>query len=92
MSGLISALDIAYEQKESRSFFRFNLVALVLTIGAIIGGIVAIALVGVLPAAVQLIGLGLDHEVDLADRGVAAADRPGDGGPCGAVSLRPGPA
>jgi membrane protein len=58
MSGMISALDIAYEQKESRSFFRFNLVALVLTIGLIIGGIVAIALVGVLPAAVQLIGLG----------------------------------
>lgn len=58
MSGLISALDIAYEQKETRSFFRFNLAALVLTIGAILGGIVAIALVGVLPAAVQLIGLG----------------------------------
>jgi membrane protein len=58
MSGLISALDIAYEQKERRSFFRFNLVALVLTVGAIIGGTIAIALIGVLPAAVQFIGLG----------------------------------
>ncbi len=58
MSGMMTALDIAYEQKESRSFFRFNLVALVLTIAVIIGGIIAIALVAVLPAAVQLIGLG----------------------------------
>jgi membrane protein len=58
MSGLISALDIAYEQKETRSFIRFNLIALVLTIGVILGGIVAIALVAVLPAAVQLMGLG----------------------------------
>jgi membrane protein len=58
MSGLISALDIAYEQKETRGFIRFNLVAVVLTIGVIIGGIVAIALVAVLPAAVQLMGLG----------------------------------
>jgi membrane protein len=58
MSGLISALDIAYEQKETRGFFRFNMVAVLLTLGAILGGMVAIALVAVLPAAVQLIGLG----------------------------------
>jgi membrane protein len=58
MSGLMTALDIAYEQKETRSFFRFNLMAIVLTIGGIIGGIIAIALVAVLPAAVQVIGLG----------------------------------
>lgn len=58
MSGLISALDIAYEQKETRSFIRFNLTAVVLTIGVILGGIVAIALVAVLPAAVQFMGLG----------------------------------
>jgi membrane protein len=58
MSGLMTALDIAYEQKESRSFFRFNLMALVLTIGGIVGGIIALALVAVLPAAVEFIGLG----------------------------------
>jgi membrane protein len=57
MSGLITALDIAYEQREQRGFFRFNLVALVLTIGGIVGGLVAIALIAVLPAAVQLVGL-----------------------------------
>ncbi len=50
MSGIISALDIAYGQKETRSFFRFNLIALVLTFGVIIGGLIVIALVAGLPA------------------------------------------
>ncbi len=50
MSGLISALNIAYGQEETRSFVRFNVIALVLTIGLIIGGLIAIALVAGLPA------------------------------------------
>jgi membrane protein len=58
MSGLISALDIAYEEKETRSFFRFNLIALGLTLGMIVVGLVVIALVAVLPAAIQFVGLG----------------------------------
>jgi membrane protein len=58
MSGLMSGINIAYEQTESRSFIRFNLTALVLTFGLIVGGIVAIGLVGGLPAAVQAIGFG----------------------------------
>jgi membrane protein len=57
MSGLITALDIAYEEREERSFFHLNLVALTLTLGAVFGGIVAITLIAVLPAAVQLLGL-----------------------------------
>jgi|SRR4051812_37247005 membrane protein len=58
MSGLITALNIAYEQKETRSFFKFNLIAIGLTILTLIGGIITIALVGVLPAVVGAIGLG----------------------------------
>jgi membrane protein len=58
MSGMITALDIAYQQKESRGFFKVNFIALALTILALIGGTVSIALVGVLPAAIQFIGLG----------------------------------
>lgn len=50
MSGMISALDIAYGQEETRSFVRFNLTALVLTIGLIIVGLIAIALIAGLPA------------------------------------------
>jgi len=58
MSGLMSAVNLAYGERETRSFLRFNGVALVLTIGAIVGGVVAIGLVGGLPAAVQAAGFG----------------------------------
>ena len=57
MSGLVNALNIAYDEKESRGFFKLNLVAIVLTVLMLIGGTVVIALVGVLPAALQLVGL-----------------------------------
>src|ERR1700722_6990773 len=58
MSGLITALNIAYEEKERRGFFKLNLLALGLTIAVTLGGLVVIALLAVLPAAVQFIGLG----------------------------------
>jgi len=58
MSGLITAVNIAYEEKERRSFLRFNLIAIGLTIGLVVGGILAIALIAVLPAAVQLLTVG----------------------------------
>jgi membrane protein len=57
MSGLITALDIAYQKKETRGFFRFNMLAIVLTVLMVIGGTVIIAMVGVLPAALQIVGL-----------------------------------
>jgi membrane protein len=58
MSGLITALNIAYEEKERRGFFKLNLLALGLTLAVMLGGLVVIALLAVLPAAVQFIGLG----------------------------------
>jgi membrane protein len=58
MSGMMNALNMAYEQKERRSFVRYNMIALVLTIGLIISGILAIALIAGLPAAAQFMGLG----------------------------------
>jgi membrane protein len=58
MSGLITALNIAYEEKESRGFFKLNLIAIGLTLGLLAGGTVAIALVAVLPAVAQLLALG----------------------------------
>jgi membrane protein len=57
MSGLITAFNIAYEQKETRGFFKFNLIAIGLTVLMLVGGTVIIALVGVLPAAIQFVGL-----------------------------------
>ncbi|WP_428485629.1 YihY/virulence factor BrkB family protein [Rhodopila sp.] len=58
MSGLITALNIAYDQKETRSFFRFNLLAVGLTLMMLVGGLVVIALVAVLPVVIQFVGLG----------------------------------
>jgi membrane protein len=57
MSGLVTGFNIAYQQKETRGFFKVNLVAIVLTLLMLIGGTVIIALVGVLPAALQFLGL-----------------------------------
>jgi membrane protein len=58
MSGLITALNIAYEEKERRGFFKLNLLAVGLTVAMMLGGVVIIALIAVLPATVQFIGLG----------------------------------
>ena len=44
MSGLITAINIAYEEKETRGFLKLNLIAIGLTLGLLAGGIVAIAL------------------------------------------------
>ncbi len=57
-SGLISALDVAYEEKECRSFLCFNMIALGLTLFFLLGGMIAIALVAGSPAVVQFMGLG----------------------------------
>jgi membrane protein len=58
MSGFISALNIAYEESETRGFIRLNLLAIGLTIGLIIGGLFVVSLVALLPAFVGFIGLG----------------------------------
>jgi membrane protein len=58
MSGLITALNIAYQEPEKRGFFKLNLVAIGLTIGLTIAGIIVVALVAVLPAAVEFLPLG----------------------------------
>ena len=58
MSGTITALNIAYEEKERRGFFKFNLIALGLTVALVFGGLVVIALVAVLPAIIQFLDIG----------------------------------
>lgn len=50
---LITGLNIAYGDRESRSFLRLTGVAFVLTIGGILGAVLAIGLVAVLPAVLQ---------------------------------------
>ena len=58
MSGMITAINIAYEEKERRGFVKLNLMAVGLTLGLLAGGIVAISLVAILPAVVHLLAVG----------------------------------
>jgi membrane protein len=56
MTGMMTALNIAYDQPERRGFIRFNATALMLTIVVVIGGLIAFALVAGLPAALHWVG------------------------------------
>ena len=48
---IISALNVAYEERERRSFLRLNLAALLFTLGGIFGVILALTVIVVVPAA-----------------------------------------
>jgi membrane protein len=54
---LMEALNIAYNEREERGFVRLNAVALLLTLGAIVGLILAAVLVVAFPALVGALGL-----------------------------------
>lgn len=56
MSGMMTALGIAYDQPERRGFIWFNATALLLAVVVIVGGLIALALVAGLP--VMLNGAG----------------------------------
>jgi membrane protein len=61
MSGvkaMIDALNVIYEQKESRGFIKLNLVALAFTLAGFAAFLVAIAAILVLPLILSPIGLG----------------------------------
>jgi membrane protein len=61
MSGvkaMIDALNVIYEQKESRSFIKLNLVALAFTLAGFAAFLLAIGAIVVLPLVLSPIGLG----------------------------------
>jgi membrane protein len=58
MKGLLDGINLAYDKKETRGFFRNNALTLGLTLGAILLAAVAIALVVLLPLVLSLVGLG----------------------------------
>jgi hypothetical protein len=61
MSGvkaMIDALNVIYEQKETRSFIKLNLVALAFTLAGFAAFLLAIASIIVLPLILSPIGLG----------------------------------
>jgi membrane protein len=56
-------MNIVYKEEEKRSLLRFYLTALLLTVGAICFGVVALALIVALPALLGRIGLGEETTV-----------------------------
>ena len=57
MRTLMTALDVAYAEEETRGTFRFYGTSLLLTLGAIVGALVAIGTVVAVPALLKLAGL-----------------------------------
>jgi membrane protein len=58
MKHLIAAINVAYDEDETRKFFRLRGLALLLTLGAIVFFIVAVALIAFLPNLLDGVGLG----------------------------------
>jgi len=57
MSGMISALNIAYGQPERRGFVRLNIIGVLLTSVVVIGGLIALALIVALPIVLHQAGM-----------------------------------
>lgn len=58
MAGMMQALNLAYDEDETRKFPQLRGTALALTLGGILVALVAIGLVAVLPALLDSLGLG----------------------------------
>jgi membrane protein len=58
MKALFTAMNITYDEEEKRGFIKLNLLALLLTLGAIVLVIVFLGLIAVLPALLGSLGLG----------------------------------
>lgn len=56
---LITAVNLAYDEQESRGFVKQKATALALTLGAIVFVLVALTLVAVVPVALDHLGLGV---------------------------------
>lgn len=56
---LIQGMNICYGEREKRSFIKLNLIAIVMTVGAIVAVLLAFSLVAIIPAILQNISFGL---------------------------------
>lgn len=57
MKALVAGIDIAYDEKDERSFVRSTATVLALTVGAILFFIVAVVLIAAVPALIGSLGL-----------------------------------
>lgn len=58
MKWLLSALSLAYDEKEDRKFVKLRGIALVLTVGATVGLVISLALIAAMPSIARTLGLG----------------------------------
>jgi membrane protein len=66
VKAIIDALNVAYEEKEERGFFKLNAVSLTLTFGGLVAVLIAIGAIVALP--LVLSAVGLDSVTDTAIR------------------------
>jgi membrane protein len=57
MKAFMTALDIVYDEKETRGFFKINGIALLFTVGGILAALISLALIAVIPAILQFLGI-----------------------------------
>jgi membrane protein len=57
-SNLMTAVNIAYAEKETRGFLKFRAVALLLTLGTVVFLVLTLALIAVLPVVLHAVPLG----------------------------------
>jgi membrane protein len=57
-SSLMTAVNIAYEEKETRSFLKLRGIALLLTLGTVVFLVLTLALIAVVPVVLQAMPLG----------------------------------
>ena len=61
VTNLVKAVNLAYDEDETRGFLRLRATAIALTLGGVVFVILAIALVAVLPAALGHLEIGRAH-------------------------------
>jgi membrane protein len=63
VQGLVKSLNLVYDERETRGFLKLRGLSLLLTLGAIVVAVVALALITVFPAVIDDLGLGRAGEL-----------------------------
>jgi membrane protein len=63
VQGLVKGLNLVYDERETRGFLKLRGLSLLLTLGAIVVAVVALALIAVFPGFVEGLGLGRAGEL-----------------------------
>jgi membrane protein len=63
VQGLVKSLNVIYDERETRGFVKLRGLSLLLTLGAIVVAVIALALIAVFPPFVESLGLGQAGEL-----------------------------